>query len=207
MVRTVLRVYHREYAGRPIRAVWTLEEIGEPYELSVMDWQEGQSEEHRARHPLMRVPVLEDDDGCLFESAAICLHLADMHPDAGLIPPPGTHERGLVYQWSTFAPAELEPWLIEAAVWAEKDPERATAGRERFWKGAGAIKQSLEEGEFLVGDRLTVADVLVGTALGNTKRIGIDEEMPQDLADYLTRLTERPAYQRAAERTAAPVGG
>jgi glutathione S-transferase len=200
----MLRVYHREYAGRPIRAAWTLEEIGEPYELTMMNWEEGQSEEHRARHPLLRVPVLEDDDGCLFESAAICLHLADKYPDAGLIAAPGTHDRALVYQWSTFAPAELEPWLIEAAVWAKKDPERAAAGRERFWKGAAAAGETLAESEFLVGDRFTVADVLVGTALGNTRRVGIDDEMPENLAGYLTRLTERPAYQRAAERTATP---
>jgi glutathione S-transferase len=200
----MLRVYHREYAGRPIRAAWTLEEIGEPYELTMMNWEEGQSEEHRARHPLLRVPVLEDDDGCLFESAAICLHLADKYPDAGLIAAPGTHDRALVYQWSTFAPAELEPWLIEAAVWAKKDPERAAAGRERFWKGAAAAGETLAESEFLVGDRFTVADVLVGTALGNTRRVGIDDEMPENLAGYLARLTERPAYKRAAERTATP---
>ena len=200
----MLHVYHREHAGRPIRAAWTLEEIGEPYELTVMNWEEGQSEEHRARHPLLRVPVLEDDDGYLFESAAICLHLADKYPDAGLIAAPATHERALVYQWSTFAPAELEPWLIEAAVWREKDPERAAAGRERFWKGAAAVNGALGASEFLVGDRFTVADVLIGTALGNTKRVGLYDEMPEELAGYLGRLTERPAYQRAAERTAAP---
>jgi glutathione S-transferase len=200
----VLRVYHREYAGRPIRAVWTLEEIGEPYELTVMDWEEGQGEEHRARHPLQRVPVLEEDDGYVFESAAICLHLADRYPDAGLIPSPGTHDRALVYQWTTFAPAELEPSLIEAAVWAKKDPERAAAGRERFWKGTAAVSAALGADEFLVGDSFTVADVLVGTALSNTRRIGIEHEMPEDLAGYLARLVERPAYKRAAERTAVP---
>jgi glutathione S-transferase len=107
----VLRVYHREHAGRPIRALWTLEEIGAPYELTLMSWEEGSGEEHRARHPLGRVPVLEDDEGFVFESTAICLHLADLHPQAGLLPPLGTHERALAYQWSCFAPAELEPPL------------------------------------------------------------------------------------------------
>ena len=81
----VLRVYHREYAGRPIRALWTLEEIGAPYELTLMNWEEGSGEEHRARHPLGRVPVLEDDEGYVFESTAICLHLADLHPQAELL--------------------------------------------------------------------------------------------------------------------------
>src|ERR1700739_1863463 len=115
----MLRVFHREYAGRPIRVVWMLEEIGQPYELAVMSWEQGQSDEHRARHPLARVPVLEDGEGTLFESTAICLQLADLHPQAGLIHPLGTRERALAYQWSCFAPAELEPALVESAIFAE----------------------------------------------------------------------------------------
>ena len=101
----MMRLYHREHAGRPIRVAWMLEELGEPYEITTMTREEGKSEEHRARHPLGRVPVLEDEDGFVFESAAICLHLADLNPDAGLAPPPGTHERALLYQWTIFAPA------------------------------------------------------------------------------------------------------
>ena len=92
-----MRIFHREYAGRPIRVAWTLEELGEPYELTTMTREEGKGAEHLARHPLGRVPVLEDGEGTLFESAAICLHLADLHPEAGLIPSLGSHERALVY--------------------------------------------------------------------------------------------------------------
>src|SRR5260370_38100064 len=94
--------------------------------------QESKGEQHRARHPLGRVPVLEDEDGFVFESAAICLHLADLHPDAGLAPAPGTHERALHYQWTIFAPAELEPPLIEAAVHAHPYPNRAAPARRPF---------------------------------------------------------------------------
>jgi len=107
----MMRLYHREHAGRPIRVAWMLEELGEPYEITMMTREEAKGEEHRARHPLGRVPVLEDEEGFVFESAAICLHLADLNPDAGLAPAPGTHERALLYQWTIFAPAELEPPL------------------------------------------------------------------------------------------------
>src|SRR5437763_9235609 len=122
-------VFHREHAGRPIRVLWMLEEIGEPYELTVMSSQQGSSEEHRARQPLGRVPVVEFDDGYIFESAAICLHLADLHPEAGLIGGLGEHTRALAYQWSIFAPAELEPPLIEAAIFRDAQPERAEEAR------------------------------------------------------------------------------
>jgi glutathione S-transferase len=197
----MLKVFHREYAGRPIRVVWTLEELGVPYELEVMNYEQGQSQEHLARHPLGRVPVVQDDEGNVFESAAICLHLADLHPDGGLIPPLGTHERALVYQWSCFAPGELEPPLIEAAIFADAQPERAAKARKRFATAADAIAKALNGGGFLVGGRFSVADVLISSALGFTSRAGFPEVLVPALKDYVASLQERPAYQAAVERT------
>jgi glutathione S-transferase len=178
-----------------------LEELGEPYEVTVMTREESKGEEHRTRHPLGRVPVLEDEEGFVFESAAICLHLADLHPDAGLAPAPGTHERALLYQWTIFAPAELEPPLIESAVYAQSDPERSAVARGRFDEAARAVSSALDGRDYLVGGRFTVADVLVGGTLAFTERIGFADELPANLRDYLARLTQRPARQRALERT------
>ncbi len=104
----------------------------------------GLGDEHRTRHPLGRVPVMEDEQGYVFESAAICLHIADLHPEAGLIPPPGTHDRALVYQWACFAPAEMEPPLIESAVHAQSDPERAAKARKKFDASVQAVSAALD---------------------------------------------------------------
>jgi glutathione S-transferase len=199
----MLHVFHREHAGRPRRVLWLLEEIAEPYELTIMNWEEGSGEEHRKRQPLGRVPVVRFDDGYVFESAAICLHLADLYPDAGLIGGPGTYARALAYQWSIFAPAELEPPLIEAAIFREAQPERAEKARGRFFKAASAVEQSLDGDEYLVDRRFGVADVLVSTALSFAKRAKFPEPFPPVLDDYLTKLFERPAYQRAVERASA----
>jgi glutathione S-transferase len=196
----MLRVFHRERAGRPLRIVWTLEEANVPYELVVMTREESGGEQHLTRHPLGRVPVLEDDDGFVFESAAVCLHVADLHPEAGLVPPVGSHDRALVYQWACFAPAELEPPLFEAWLQAERDPERAARARRRFGAAMDAVDQALGDADYLVGRRFTVADVLVGTALLFTARAGIAEDVPPRLQQYLGRLGERPAFQRAAAR-------
>ncbi len=168
-----------------------------------MNWEEGSGEEHRSRHPLGRVPVVQLDGGYVFESAAICLHLGDLYPDAGLIGELGTHARALAYQWSIFAPSELEPPLIEAAIFRESDPERAGKARARFFRAANAVAESLDGGEYLVEGRFGVADVLVSTALSFTKRAQFPEPLPPVLDDYLTRLFERPAYQRALERESA----
>ncbi len=197
-----MRILHREHAGRPLRAVWALEEAGQPFELVRMTREEGAGEEHRKRHPLGRVPVLELEDGSLvFESAAICLHIGDLFPAAGLIPAPATHPRALVYQWVVFGPAEIEPPLIESALAAERDPERSAKARGRFDAAARAVADALGEGDFLVGESLTVADIMVGSALRFTARIGIADQLPENIQGYIARLEARPAFQRALERT------
>jgi glutathione S-transferase len=200
MVASVMRVFHRERAGRPLRIIWTLEEAGAPYELEVMTREEGRGQEHLGRHPLGRVPVLEDEEGFLFESAALCLHVADLHPDAGLVPALGTHNRALVYQWACFAPAELEPPLFEAWTQAESSPDRAAAGRERFSAAAEAVAAALDGGEYLVGRRFGGADQMVGSALMFTTRAGISDLLDPSLTDYVARLGQRPAFQRAFQR-------
>src|SRR6266852_7557329 len=121
-----MRLYHSP-GSRATRVMWTLEEIGEPYEVTIVSAEDRASEQYRERHPLGRVPVLELDDGrSLFESAAICLHLADLHPKADLIPPVGTYQRGLAYQWSLFAMTEVEKRVVQLAVCQaqRRGPER-----------------------------------------------------------------------------------
>jgi glutathione S-transferase len=198
-----MRVYHRQKAGRPLRVIWTLEEVGDPYELTVMDREEGKGAEHLARHPLGRVPVLEDGEGFIFESAAMCMQIGDLNPGSALMPPLGSHERGLVYQWAIFAPAEMEPPLFEAWTQAEKDAARAATARERFDRSVHVVRDALEGREYLVGEQLTIADVMVGTALLFTTRAGLFEELPQVLKDYSAHLGERPAFRRALARTFA----
>jgi glutathione S-transferase len=194
-----MRVYHREHTGRPLRVVWTLEELGQSYEFEVMTHDEGQSEQHLARHPLGRVPVLEDDEGYVFESAAICMHVADLYPEGAMMPPLGTHERALAYQWSVFAPSEIEPYVVEAAIYGQSDPERADKAKERFSLRVAAVEGALE-GDYLVGDSLTVADVMVSTALNFSARAGFPELLPEALKEFVAGLRERPAFLRAQER-------
>jgi glutathione S-transferase len=157
-----------------------------------------------ARHPLGRVPVIEDGEGFVFESAAICMHLADLYPQAGLMPPPGTHGRALAYQWTVFAPAELEPPLVEAARFAQAEPDRAAKARRRFATAADAVAKSLDGRAYLVGDGFTVADVLITSALAFAWRAGFPEVLAPAARDYVLRQQQRPAYQTALQRTSQP---
>ena len=158
---------------------------------------ERRGEEHVTRHPLGRVPVIEDEDGFVFESLAILLHIADLHPEAGLIPPLGNHERALVYQWSVFGMTELEPAVIQVlGARRREEHERAEEGAERFKEAAAVLEDALDDGDFLVGATFTVADLVCGAVLLFARRAELTEGMPR-IAAYLERLEERPARQRA----------
>ena len=190
-----MRLYHVPNT-RSNRVLWLLEEIGQPYELTLLKGEERQTDEHRRRHPLGRVPVLEDEQGFLFESAALCLQLADVYPDAHLNWPLATHERGLVYQWTLFAMTELEPAIIEARRHRETDPARAQTAIERFQTAAAALEHALNGHQYLVGERFSVADLVCAAVLIIAANAGLTDDLP-NINAYLERLEARPARQRA----------
>jgi glutathione S-transferase len=191
-----VRLYHLPNT-RSTRVLWLLEEIGAPYELTLLTKEDRKGAEHLGRHPLGRVPVIEEEGGFVLESLAICLHVADLHPDAALIPRVGTHERALVYQWSAFAMTELEPAILEVFVARRKEDEGRTAsGVDRFRAAATVVEQALEGREYLVGDRFSVGDLICGAVLIFARRAELTEGLPS-VAAYLDRLDARPARQRA----------
>jgi glutathione S-transferase len=182
---------------RSSRVLWLLAEIGAPCELIKLAPEERKSAEHLARHPLGRVPALELDDGTVvFESAAICLQLADLHSDAGLIGPLGSAERALVYQWVLFGMTELEAPLYR---WVREVAEDSTdsPSRERFAEAAVALETALKGRDWLLGDRFTVADVICASVLGSAHSRGLLGEWP-GLQAYVERGEARPAFIEAA---------
>ena len=195
-----LRVYHRAGAGRPIRVVWALEEAGADYELVTLSVEEGRSPEHRARHPLGRVPVLEDEQGPMFESTALVFHVAERYPDAGLLPPAATHERAVVQGWSIFAMTELEAPAIESARQREANPEASAKAIARCAEAVAVLEGNLSgTPPCLVGGSFTVADIVAGGVLGVAVRVGALEPSPTTAA-YMQSLAARPAWQRASAK-------
>jgi glutathione S-transferase len=193
----MLRLYYMPRT-RSSRVLWLLAEIGAPYELTKLAPEERKSAEHLARQPLGRVPALELDDGTvMFESAAICLQLADLHPDTGLIPPLGSAERALVYQWVLFGMTELEAplyrWLSDVA----EDSATPSPARERFAQAAAALETALEGRDWLLGERFTVADVICASVLGSAHTRGLLKQWP-GLQVYVDHGEARPAFVAAA---------
>jgi glutathione S-transferase len=181
---------------RSNRVLWALYEVGAPFESTRVAPDERRSPEHRARQPLGRVPAIELDDGTImFESAAILLQLGDLHPDSGLLPPPGSSARAGVYQWVMFGMTELEAalyrWIGDTREGAIDSP---AAGR--FTEAADALAAALTGRTWLSGDQFTVADIVCVGVLGSAASRGLLEPWPV-LRDYVERGEGRPAHAAA----------
>jgi glutathione S-transferase len=129
------------------------------------------------------------------------LTVADLHPEAGLIGPLGSPLRAQVYGWSIMAMTELEPAAVNARFVSDVSDDYRAGQRRRFGDAAASLEAPLGEGEFLLGDALTAADIVVGGVLAVGDAAGVLDAAPDRVGAYFERLRARPAYARAAERT------
>ncbi len=191
---------------RAVRPRWLLEEIGAPYEIVSLDLQKGEHKkpDYMKIHPHGAVPALVDGDLAMFESAAICMYLADKFPEKKLAPAVGTPARGLYYQWVVYTMATLEPPVVDVFLHtvmlpeAERSPAVVEKARATFATVAGVLSNALAGRTFILGDQFSAADVLVGGTLGWASFMGLLADHPT-LQAYAQRLSERPAFQRARD--------
>ena len=199
-----LKLYHSSQS-RSVRPRWLLEEIGAPYQLVRLDMskQEHKTPEYKRIHPHGAVPALVDGDLAMFESAAICAYLADKFPDAQLAPAVGTPERGRYYQWMVYSIATLEPPVIDIFMntvmlpEAERSAQTVEKARAKFAEVAKVLENTLGSKPFLLGERFSAADVMIGSSLVWGQFLGLLNGRTV-LAEYAQRLAARPAHQRAA---------
>jgi len=182
---------------------WMLEETGLPYEEVLLDYDSTmKSPEYLAINPMGKVPALRHGSQVLTENAAICLHLADLVPELGLLPAPGSPERGACYRWVLFTAGPLEAFLTTRQHGALAPSRVAGYGNEadlmRTLQGAVAGKT------FLVGDRFSVADLYLAGCLGYYMQIG-ELERRAVFQDYVAPHLQRPAAVAANARDNALV--
>ncbi len=199
-----MKLYHATRT-RSVRPRWLLEEMNVPYELVRIDLSKGEHKQpsYLAIHPHGAVPALVDGELALYESSAICMYLADKFPEHRLCPVPGTPDRGLYYQWMVYAIATLEPPLIQIFQHSvmlpeeKRSPQSLAEGKNRFAEVAGVLTEALHKRPFLLGEQFSAADIMIGSTLAWAALLGLLADFPV-LQDYVSRLTQRPAYQRAA---------
>lgn len=182
--------------NRSARCRWTLDEAGIEY-TSVDRRELASSDELRQFHPLAKVPAVVIDGQTLFESAAICTYIADRVLTADLIARPGTFARAEHDQWVAFCLTEMESWLWNAYLNTTILPEeqRVSAGLEQsvtmFKRSALVLDAHLARHDYLVEDRFSVTDIIVGWCVNWGRRQGHLDECPA-LARYAQRLLARP---------------
>ena len=192
---------------RSARVVWTLEEAGASYDYILVNLLKGEARQPQflGVNPAGKVPAFSDGQLVLTESGAICTHIADKSPASKLAPPFGSDDRARFHQWCLFALTELEQpmWTLSKHQFALPEKMRVPAildtARWEFARAAKIFAQGLGTREFIVGDSLTVADILLANTLEWARRRSVEIEHPGLIA-YADRLLARPAQLRAVAR-------
>lgn len=188
---------------RDCRPRWLLNELGIPYQLERVRLFEGggHAPEHLAKHPLGRVPVLQDDGVTIWESGGVVAYLAEKYGAGKVVPDAGTPERARYHQWMFFAATSVEPAatrLFGAVRFGAGKPgseERAQEARADLAKLRPALDPALERGPFILGERFSAADIMLGTSLHWADKAGGLSDAPL-LKAYHDRLAARPAFQK-----------
>jgi glutathione S-transferase len=182
---------------RAFTALWLLEELGLDYRLESFDLGSGRHKQpdFLALNPMGKVPVVVDRSVPVSELGAIAIHLADRYPEARLAPAIDGSQRPSYLRWVFFASAIMEPALAEKFFQWQVPASRVAWGS--FAQMLEVVTAGVSQGPWLLGDTFTAADVLVGSGLRYAQLFGA---IPREGAtgDYVGRLVERAAFQRAA---------
>jgi glutathione S-transferase len=194
-----ITLYHSP-ASRAFTAYWMLEEIGVAFDVKTVDIRKGEQKDpaYLKLNPAGKVPTLTDGDVVVSENPAIAIYLADRYSYGTLAPKIEDPDRGAYLKWMVYATAVVDPvaYLHEQAI----DLPGFGPGFGTFDDMVGVLSTSLKGRTWLLGDRFSAADVVLG---GTISQLVYRKVMPKDpvLLDYNTRLTLREAYHRAADAT------
>lgn len=183
---------------RALRVLWLLNELDLECEVVTVNMGIGEhlAPQFLALNPAGKLPVLVDGDLVLTESAAIPLYLAEKCPDKGLIPS-ALAERAQMYRWIFFLVTEIEQplWRIalHTRIYAEKErlPQDASLAIRDCKRMIDVLERHMRDREFLVGDRLSVADFIAAFTLDWAGEAGVLGDAPR-LQAYLESMYARP---------------
>ncbi len=193
-----------------------LEEIGAPFELRLVEREKNahKAADYLRLNPNGLIPTFIDGDLVLFESAAICLHLADRNPRAALVPELGTAARAQFYKWLIHLTNTVQAGLLyyfypermtdDAVVASQVKAHAETRVGEMFDRIEAALAA---EGPYLLGKEFSAADLYLLMLARWTRGMGNPARNRPAVRRLLDRLIERPAVKRAfaTEEIAAPL--
>ncbi|MDA9786258.1 glutathione S-transferase family protein [Gammaproteobacteria bacterium] len=186
------------------RVVWLLEELGLEYDVNIMPFtKEGlKSPEHRSRHALGRVPVLEDGDISIFESGAIIDYVLERHKNGGLKPNSDAPEFPFYLQWYHYCEGMVMPPMNQIVVQTillpadRRDEAVLNQAKKLLSKALAPVNDALAGKDYLIGD-FSAADLMLGHSCFMANRLGCVTDDMQNIKDYVARIDSRPAFKKA----------
>jgi glutathione S-transferase len=193
-----MKLYEHSSSGNCLKCRILLRQLEIPYESVTVDLFKGETrtEEHFARNPDGRIPVLETDAGeTIPESGAILLYLAEGTP----LLPAGGVERARVHQWMFFEQNRIEADLSVARFWKlsgrhEQIPEPFANRLERGRDALVALDRGLARTGFAAGDAYTVADIALYGYVHCGGDAGADPREHANIAAWLDRVEATPGF-------------
>ncbi|MEM9375838.1 MAG: glutathione S-transferase family protein [Pseudomonadota bacterium] len=190
--------------SRAGRIVWLLEELELPYDINKMAFHPKalKSDEHRSRHPLGRVPVLEDGDVSIYESGAIVDYVLERHKNGGLKPAVDDPRFPDYLQWFHYTEGMVMPpvnTVVVQTILLPEDRRDATVlgqAQRLLTKALAPVNEALAGKDYLIGD-FSGADIMLGHACFMSNRIGSVSDDMTHLQAYIDRVSKRPAFQTA----------
>ncbi|MBI1405626.1 MAG: glutathione S-transferase [Caulobacter sp.] len=199
--------------ARSFRPLWTLEELGLPYELKLLSFPPRFREpDYLSVNPLGTIPFLVDGETRMSESAAITQYLVTRHGPSDLAVAVDDLAYGAWLNWLHFGEATLtfpQTLVLRYRVFEpDRAPQAADDYERWFLSRLKGVDRALADREWLCADRFTAADISVGYALLLARQLKLDGQFPPAVAAYWQRLTSRPGFlaAKAAQRseTVAP---
>ena len=184
--------------GRIVR--WMLEELGVPYQTVLLEYGTTmQAPEYLAINPMGKVPAIKHGDTVVTEAAAICAYLADAFPEAGLAPAVGSRLRGPYYRWLFFAAGPIEAAASNKALgFVVPEGRERMMGYGTYALAIDVLEGAVSQGEYLLGDTFTAADVYLGSHIGFGMQFGTIEKRPA-FERYWSTISARAAAVRARQ--------
>jgi len=175
---------------------WMLIELGEPHELVKVDIEAGEHRkpEYLKLNPSGVVPTLLIDGKPLGESAALCMILAERHPQAGFAVPVGHEQRAAYISWLFFLSNTLQTAYHN---WFYPDQP---AGQAAVDSVKGSARRRLESGAYLLGDRVTAADFVTTMLMRWSRNMPKPATEWPAIAGYVKRMKSRPTFKTLYER-------
>ena len=185
-----------------------LEALDVEFELVKVDRKSNaqKSKEYLALNPTGRIPTLVKGNKTLFESPAICIFLAESHPQAKLIPPIGDDKRADFYQWMMYLTNTLQAELMVYFYPEKHTTDKATtdaiitAQQTRLADILSILDQQLTEQQYLLGEDISVCDYFLFMLA-----VWADELVKPPLAfthlnGYLRRMAKLPAIIKVCKK-------